>query len=172
MVIRCTSKLLKEMDLRKPDLREMPEKQQDFLGEWYAHLFYFERRKCVIFTNAKTLFSFVAFGAKRKDIKKLDVVFRKELGRALYEEDFSSQDISWILKACENITYGKTISRSVIGSMNDLITQYHYFVGRSMFFDNKDSDGWRMINRTPMGTLKYGLPIERFVALLKTAQGK
>jgi hypothetical protein len=46
------------------------------LGIWYAHLFYFLKKKHIIFTNATTLYTFVAADVKRDSIKCLEIMFR------------------------------------------------------------------------------------------------
>ena len=57
-LIRCTKKLQKAMGLKEADLvRHEPE--FSFLGSWHANLIHIDRRKCVLFTNDKTLFNFL-----------------------------------------------------------------------------------------------------------------
>jgi len=54
-LLHCTQKLLKELnvELTAPvEARTNP----DELGNWYANLLRFDRRKCILFTSEKTLF--------------------------------------------------------------------------------------------------------------------
>ena len=107
MILRCTKKLLNELGLTKTKLVDITVGAgQPPLYEWYAHLFYFNRRKCVMFTNAGSLFSFAVFDVLKKDIKNTDELFRKELSRAMYDEDFNGEQIKnpfWAFSGCRVI---------------------------------------------------------------------
>ena len=56
-LIRCTKKLQKEMGLKQSDLCA-EEPCFSYLGSWHVNLIHFDRRKCVLFVNDKTLFNF------------------------------------------------------------------------------------------------------------------
>ncbi len=67
----------------------------------------------------------------------------------------------------EKITFAKTVSKSVLGSMNDLAFQYEYHILGDGGFDRiKILQVNQKINRTPMGALKYKYPIEVLKKLL------
>ena len=58
-LLHCTQKLLKELGkppLQNPDTS--PENSEG-LGNWYANLLRIDRRKCLLFTNEKTLYTFL-----------------------------------------------------------------------------------------------------------------
>jgi len=57
-IIHCTRKLLKELDvsLIETDKILLP---TEGLGNWYANLLRIDRRKCLLFTNEKSLYSFL-----------------------------------------------------------------------------------------------------------------
>ena len=74
-IIRCTQKLLKEMGLSKSDLVDQ-DPAAESLGSWYANLLIIERKKSVIFTNERTLLTFLVVGLKRAEIRQLAGVFR------------------------------------------------------------------------------------------------
>jgi len=94
------------------------------LDEWYAHLFFLARRKCVLFAHARTYYGFVAYGLKREDIRKLDEIFKKNLGYRLYEDSFSPEAIKKAMAITDTITYGRTIDRRVLGVMNQMIYEF------------------------------------------------
>lgn len=57
-ILYCTQKLLKELNvLPLSDPGEVS--SSEGLGNWYANLLRIERRKCLLFTNEKTLYSFL-----------------------------------------------------------------------------------------------------------------
>ena len=76
VILRLTNKVLKEFGKKKPTLAEVAEDVSN-LNEWYVNLFRLNRRKCLMFTNAGTLFSFVVAGVARKDIQNLPEVLEK-----------------------------------------------------------------------------------------------
>lgn len=80
MLVRCTSILIKEIGLSKDDIVDST-LQESELGEWYANLFFFQRKKCLIFTNARTLFTFMSFGVNRTQIRNLGDLFHEGLAR-------------------------------------------------------------------------------------------
>lgn len=55
-LLHCTQKLLKE--LGTPPLVDTPAVTEG-LGNWYANLIRIDRKKCILFTNEKTLLSFL-----------------------------------------------------------------------------------------------------------------
>jgi hypothetical protein len=64
-VIHCTKKLLNELGALGS---KMPAEQSTgVLGSWHANLIRIERRKCLPFTNDRTLYSFLVPGVKKKD---------------------------------------------------------------------------------------------------------
>ena len=74
--IRCTQALLKI-------LRIKPDETQDSLtstplGDWYAHLLWIERKKCILFTNEVTLFNFLALDVKKADLADMNTFFSRE----------------------------------------------------------------------------------------------
>lgn len=119
MLLRCTSRVLKELKITKSQISDQPE-SVCALDEWYVNSFYLNRRKCLMFTNAGALFSFVVAGVSRKDVKNLPELFRKELSKALFYEEFSAGQIQEIVKLADRITIAKTSSRSVLSSMDQL----------------------------------------------------
>ena len=60
-VLRCTQMLLGELRVSDDDLVDESE-SSGRLGDWYANLLRIERRKCVMFTNAATLYTFLVLG--------------------------------------------------------------------------------------------------------------
>src|SRR3989338_2448811 len=113
IIFRLTSKVLKEFGRQKPVLAEVPGNVSS-MDEWYVNLFRLNRRKCLLFANAGTLFSFVAVGVARKDIQNLPELFRKELSKVLFYEEFSAGQIQEILKRTDQIAIAKTNNRSVL----------------------------------------------------------
>jgi len=167
LILRCTGKVLKEMGMPKSALENMCGNNHP-LQEWYVNLFHFNRKKCLLFTNAATLFSFVAHGVSRNEIRDIEVLFRKRLSKALYDEDFKSGQMKLINDKLGTFILAKTESGSVLASMNDRIRHYEYLKSRSMIEGDIDDAGIQcQLNKTPMGALKYKYPIECFIAAVE-----
>ena len=88
MFLRCTQRFLTELRLKKKDISE-PVQSLHPLDEWYAHVFYlYPRRKSAVFLHANTGFCFFAFNRTRAELNDLKNLFRKCLGRALFDEHY------------------------------------------------------------------------------------
>lgn len=99
LLLRCTAKLRKDMGLKDSGLYD-GEAPGSPLDTWYANLLRISRRKCVLFTHAESLFSFLAFDARRAGLKDLDVIFRKGLEEAMTRDEF---DLPVILASHEKV---------------------------------------------------------------------
>lgn len=159
-IIRCTAKLQKEMGTRKGDLIGSVEGTTG-LGGWHANLLHIDRRKCVLFANDRTLFNFIVPDLKREHIRQLDRVFQKHLACVLNSEDLDQRIVESICKESQQIRYGATNNRSVLGSMNDLASHYKYFISEAGGVHSPEvPEIIRKLNRMPFGSLKYTYAID------------
>ena len=166
--IRCTQKLLKEIGIKDVSLIEV-ETHCDKFGDWYANLLYISRRKCVLFTNEKTLYSFLIPRVKRSSLTRLHELFLSELQINLFSEGFDHTVVTDLPKKYRDFGIARTRSRSVLGSMTDFALQLKY-----IFMDREGPDSSNIIeinqriNRVPMKAIGYKYSIER----LRTAISK
>lgn len=118
----CTAKVLREIGTKppKPETYDAPGP----LGDWHVNLFLFDRRKCLIFVNDRTLLSMIVTGVSRDRIRRLDECFREALGAMLASELLPAAVIDRLMAEYTEIAIAPTHDRSVLGSMNDLV--YHY----------------------------------------------
>ena len=169
MLIRCTGKLQKEMGLKKTELKE-DEANFSYLGSWHANLILIDRKKCVLFCNDKTLFSFIVPGISRTDIKKLEQIFKEWLQCVLADEELPRSVIEAIISEYSEINYAKTNNKSVLGSMNDLAYHYKYAILEAGGVNSYEVPGIiRRLNRLPMGALKYSNAINTLKSLYNKA---
>lgn len=167
LILRCTGKVLKEMGVYKIALEDVQTNNHP-LQEWYVNLFYFNRKKCLLFTNAATLFSFVAHGISRSEIRDLDNLFRKRLSKVLYELEFKSNQMKSVNSQLGALILTKTVSASVLASMNDRVSHYKFLKSRAVIRgDIDEAEVQRKLNKMPMGALKYKYPIECFMAMIE-----
>ncbi len=163
MIIRCTQKLLSELKI-KPAVVESP---VDSFWCWHANVFYIERRKCVLITNDKTLFCLFIPLLKKPDFQSFHDVFGQFLFKNLLYEQIVQNQIETVLDECREIQYGKTNSRSVLGSMNDQRFQLEYFIESEGGLAQTDVyELNHHLNRSIMGAIQCKHPIEEFTKQL------
>jgi hypothetical protein len=164
-IIRCTKKLQKEMGLK---VAELVRHDQDvsLLGPWHANLIHIDRKKCVLFTNDKTLFNFLVPDVTRSQLRDLDKLFRGWLECILSDEGFDSESKGRILSEYQEIGYSGATNKRVLGSMNDLAFHYKYLIlSGGGVHSYKVPEIIRKLNRMPMGPLGYQYSIEALKAL-------
>ena len=161
-IIHCTKKLLSELGALGS---KMPwEHSSGFLGPWHANLIRIERRKCILFTNDRTLYSFLVPGVKKKD--DFHDLFLMNLNSNLAVEGLRQGEILKALDEYSEIAIAPTMNRSVLGSMNDLAGQAEFLIHRAGGLEKADMLRVNMmLNRVPMGALKYHYAIEKVYEL-------
>ena len=94
-------------------------------------------------------------------MKNIEEEFLINLNYNLQNEGFSLEVINKIMQEYQEIGFAKTVSKSVLGSMNDLAYQYKFEIMRSEGIDNiRIPQLNQRINRTPMRALNYKFSIE------------
>jgi len=164
-IIHCTKNLLKELD-ESPSRCISPEHSSGFLGPWHANLIRIERRKCLLLTNDRTLYSFLIPGVKKKDLVNFRELFALHLKMNLEKEGFGQEDIKKALEEYDEIAIAPTKSRSVLGSMNDLADQAEFLISRAGGMEKGDMFTVNMmLDRIPMGAIKYRYSIDKIYEL-------
>ncbi len=164
-IIHCTKKLLNELEA-SPGSSITLEQSPGFLGPWHANLIRIERRKCLLLTNDRTLYSFLVPGVKKKDLDNFRELFALHLKMNLAKEGFGHEDITKALGEYGEIAIAPTKSRSVLGSMNDLADQADFLVSRAGGLEKGDMLTVNMmLNRIPMGAIKYRYSIDKVYEL-------
>jgi hypothetical protein len=165
-IIHCTQKLLKE--LGNPSLQN-PDTQVTVtgLGNWYCNLIRIDRRKCLLFTNEKTLFSFLIPRVLKQNLRNLQDEFLINLKLNLQTEGFGLEVINKVMQEYQEIGFAKTANRQTLGVMNEFALEYEFLIRREGGIENVKILGInKQINRTPMSPLKYKYPIDGLRNLL------
>lgn len=158
--LRCTQKLLKEIGIAVSSENEVFDIQTG-LGDWYVNLIRIDRRKNLLFTNENTLFSFLVPKVLKKDILDIKNKFIANLVYNLQYEGFEGSLITSIEEEYSKIMFGKTKSKSVLGSMNDIATHVRFILSNPELLKEPElGDINRELNRIPHGPLGYKFPIE------------
>ena len=163
-ILRCTKKLLSEL-ATKPETASLPVSD---LSCWHANLLRIDRRKCVLFTHDRTLYSFLVPGLTKPHFRNFNEVFGQNLFKNLIAEKFPQDQIELFLNDIREIHITKTNSRSVLGSMNDLSLQLKYRISAEGGLSNLSLMNLNHgLNRIPMGAIEEVYSIDALKNLLE-----
>lgn len=153
--IRCTRKLLDELDLSEAMVAEI-RPADTLLGNWYANVLRIEREKCVLVMNEKTLYSFILPWSFKSEPGKFRQAFIDGLRQALEAEWVDPADIARVLKEYEQVEFTSTESKRLLGNMNDLAKQYEYRLPEAGGVKSRHlTEIVRDANQTPQRNLEW-----------------
>jgi hypothetical protein len=119
LFFHCTKKLLQALDL--PVLAQ-PEEPGDLpLGIWYVNIFIEFKTVFLLFVNDPTLYTVVLHFSGMPNATKVVNSFRENLAMSLASDGVDQRIIQYLLQEHAQAAFVKTTSRSMLGSMNDLI---------------------------------------------------
>jgi len=143
--IQCTQKLLKELKVKPVEIQE----NLSPLSSWHANLLTFDRRKCVLISNNKTLYSILIEGLTKPDFNHFNDILGQAVFKNLLQENLPQEQIEILLEEFQQVTYTKTNSRSILGSMNDLAFQLKVMISMDGGLNNINIyDVNKKLNRT------------------------
>ena len=160
MIVRLTTKLAKKIGAR--ELESLPCDPNPF-ADWTAHLFTECRRQYILITNTHTLYSVVMRGSGVTSPSDFLAAMRNYLAEYLAYDELGAAFDRLILPAMGAVTYGKTLNRSVTGSMNDLMHLARCYMADG---DLSLMDVSTKLNEAPMSFLEYDSPSAAFRSLL------
>ena len=130
------------------------------LKEWYVNLLRIERRNCLLFAEARTLYVFLVPGVVKKDVENLPALFAEGLRMNLLRDGIPS-DTAHRVAEVEPFHLAKTRDRRVLGSMTDLTHHYRYHIESEGGLAHADLQGLnRRMNRVPMSMLGMDYSID------------
>ena len=161
--LRCTKKLLTELKLKPSADAE----ESIGIGNWHANLLWIEHRKCVLFTNDQTLFSFLVTGMKKPQFENFHEVFRLNLFKNLSNENLPQNQIEYVLDEHRKLQIAKTNNRSVLASMNELAYQVRWLIHDMGGLINSNLTSLNHdLNRIPMGAIESIFSVEELSKVL------
>jgi len=129
--------------------------------QWNGHIFYLESKKCILFLNKETIYSFVLFEVLIKDIKNIRRLFIDGFINQFYADGILDQENDLILRMkYENLIFLSTNNdKSAIGSINDCIARIK-FSSYSNKKNIKEAKFYveKYLNNIPMGAIKFNYP--------------
>jgi hypothetical protein len=166
VTLRCTRRLLKYLDIA-PD--ETPNPPTGALGDWYANLVPTVAGNLIIFVNERTL---LTVAIPEWEVGNLVPLFRDRVFNLLVTIGISVEAAIREVSHLEPVQFGKTASRSVVGSMNDIAWQYQVMAeagrkGGSLSLSEAEEE----LSRMPCKPLGYRYPSDIARELLRGGTG-
>jgi hypothetical protein len=161
VVLRCTSKLLKRLKLDKEPLKD-PGPSTTALGDWYANVIYIKRQPLVLAVSERSLLPLLM---PARDLDQLPDHLTRTLIEKLLRMEIPEATIEQEVAKMDPLLYGKTASRSVLGSMNDFTDNVKYTLRIREQWSLQDWMDW--LSDMPCKPIQYKYPSEVARALLK-----
>jgi len=167
--LRLTQKVQKAAGIPAKQLVAVSETKLG-LGSWTVNLFIQNRRKVLIFVNEKTLYSFVLTGIRKEHYTKLPECFGLGLLKLLEGDGFTEKQIAFLIAGVDQVSYTKTNSRKVLGTVNDLVWHYQHSITSGGGLEQADIGGiMQRVNRMPQKNLEWSYAIDAVRAIAKSA---
>ncbi len=157
--LRCTGKLLKRLGIRDPG---QPPPPDNALGDWFANIIYTPHGHYVLCVSQLSLLPVLTTA---RDLGSLVPRFMTELGDVLLAIGVRRELIELELSRMEPMHFGRTNSRSVLGTMNDFVLCFRYMLPGNLDVSPLD---WSIhLSRTPCGPIDMERPWVLAKQLLK-----
>ena len=158
MILRCTKKLLDLIEARPRDLGTARAGDDD----WYANLLWMDRRKCLLLANAGTLFSVLVADVRKADLLPIGRLVVGTIDRALDAENLTRGRFGKLDP--NSVELATTVSRTVLGYMNEMARYCHYAITAQGGFERIDFDSLNRQLRRELHLSRYAqgffVPIE------------
>ena len=140
---------------------------ENSLGDWNAHVFYVAKKKCILFVNAKTLFSVIIPQFSTKNIDRIDELFIDTFYNQLL---FEKIDVNYenIRSKIGQLKFRSTNNnRKAIGVLNYNIETMNILKKRfSIFNSSVIREMTERLNAAPFNQLDWKSPHKEMVSLL------
>jgi len=99
---------------------------QRSLWDWNAHLFFVDRKKCLVFVNNLTAYSIFITDILKKDLQNIDQLFRYRLNEQLqHDKVISKHESLELIFQFTGLKFYKTNNdRKTIGRINDFVEMF------------------------------------------------
>ena len=138
MILRCTKKVLDLLGSRPGGLSEPPPSDDD----WYANLIWLNGRKCLLLTHAGTLFPVFVADVRKADLRDTGRYVVDLIAAELRDEDVPEDGLGRLDPSA--VELAPTVSRGVLGFMNDMAFHCQHHVARG---GDLDDGGVRDLSR-------------------------
>jgi hypothetical protein len=123
ITVQCTKKLATELKFPLSNEKSINSRP---LFCWHAHLFLFNRRKCVLVMNNETRYNFILFGLKKDSFNRFNEIIIENISANLLADGMDKILIDKYLQDHRKIAYTPTSDRSILGQINEMIMVAQY----------------------------------------------
>lgn len=160
MIIRLSQKLSKKVG--EAPTRSLPLAPSP-LADWSGHLFTADRTQYIILTNTASLYSTVFYGRGVTDGSRLVQLGLESICDVMADDGLGGLYLRLVGPSAASVIFAKSLNRSVIGSMNDLINCAKIWLTEA---ELAPSDVSFKLNDMPMSAIKYAHPRAAVVKLV------
>lgn len=159
VVLRCTQRLL--LRLKRSD-DEASGRSTTRLGDWYGNVLHMGRWHALIFISERSRLPLLL---PIREANRLSAAFPDAVCRILRAVGVRDADIEQERSLMTEVTYGRTKSRSLLGTLNDMSfgARVHFVTGRD---DSLEHIALRLAE-TPILPLNGACPIDLTRALFE-----
>ena len=161
--VRCTGKFLKKLGIRDPG---EPPPPKNILGDWFANIIYTRHGHYVLLVSERSLLPILTTA---RNLDNLVPRFMRQLDDVLLTLGVRRDLIDRELSLMEPLYFGRTNSRSVLGTMNDFVVSFKYEL--SIGSDHSPLDWSLRLAMTPCGPIDRPRPARLTRRLLENPQG-
>ena len=155
ITLRCTEKLRTYLGITPVD---QPNPPSAALGNWYANLIPTAAGDLIIFVNERSL---LTVGIPEWESDRLLQLFRLRVANLLGMIALHWKLINREMGHYKQVQFGKTASRSVLGSMNDLAWNYQIYAEEAMSkVDLSLSKAEFNLSQVPYKSIDFQFPAE------------
>jgi hypothetical protein len=153
VVLRCTVKLLAHLK----HSNDLPSSESTTrLGDWYGNILRMGHRQMLLFISERSRFPVVI---PMRDAKRLNAVFPAIVCERLALAGVSARDVAWERSHMQDIAFGPTRNRSLLGTLNDFAHMAKYSDTRRTEPESPD-ELMRFLAQTPILPLNGKNPID------------
>ena len=156
-MLRCTAKVLALLRVSEPAIGQAG--QQD----WYAHLVWIDRRKCLLVTHAGTLFSVFMPNVTAAGLRPIGPPVVSAIQAALQAEHLPVDTLGELDP--QQVAVAKTADRRILGTINDLAFTIEHVIAAAGGLARCDIDALHHgLHRTINSITGYIPPIDLVTA--------
>ena len=160
MILRVSGKLGKKIGVKPTE--SLPLHENPYL-DWSGHLFRVHRVQHIILTNTASLYSLLFLGRGITTPKQYAKHARNEIRKFLKHDGNEAIYNKFIAPHTETVSFSKALNRSVIGSVNDMVSLSKFRIEQMGMSLLEVGD---QLNKTPMFYLEEFYPEIAFQSLL------
>jgi hypothetical protein len=139
----------------KPELVDV----EPSIDDWYANVIYIDGKKCVLLVHDGTLFASLALNVSVGMLRPIGGHVYSQIVRALESEGLPPDALGDI--DYRQISLARTRSRSVLGSMNDMVIMARHIIRSEGGLGGCNVVGLNhLLHDTPNGARGFATPLE------------